>query len=213
MLKRRCERTLPGRIAKELLTEGNFGIDDRSFRVFLVLHLSPAMAEVRPGSPTTSRTSSWFGLAPHVRTRQVVASLSTAAFSISFLVFIAAATPFVLSELLNVPSGRTGDITGSLIVADELTSLALYLPIGGMCDQRGVGIVAASGYMIVTIALVLYVQCTAVWELVLVRMLFAVSFFSPLAEPVWGLDELIRLYRYRLEQRPSSQRSVPSSRA
>ena len=119
--------------------------------------------------------SAYLGLAPDVRPLQVFVSLSSAAVSISLLVFISASTPFVLSSLLDVPAGRTGDITGSLILADELTALALYLPVGGLCDRYGVKHVASGGYVIAAVALVLYVQCASVWELILVRILFAVS--------------------------------------
>lgn len=119
--------------------------------------------------------SVYLGLAPDVRPLQVFVSLSSAAVSISLLVFISASTPFVLSSLLDVPAGRTGDITGSLILADELTALALYLPVGGLCDRYGVKYVASGGYVITAVALVLYVQCASVWELILVRILFAVS--------------------------------------
>jgi len=132
---------------------------------------SPHMSEHSPSS-----SSSWLGLAPHIRPLQVIASLSTATFSISFLVFISAATPFVLSSLLHVPQRKLGDITGSLILADELTALALYLPIGVLSDRIGVRWVAGTGYAVVAVALVIYVQAVRVWELVLARILFAVSF-------------------------------------
>ncbi|GAA5833094.1 hypothetical protein JCM5353_004232, partial [Sporobolomyces roseus] len=122
---------------------------------------------------TPSHFSSWLGLAPHVRPLQVIASLSTATFSISFLVFISAATPFVLSSLLHVPQRKLGDITGSLILADELTALALYLPIGVLSDRIGVKWVAGTGYGVVAVALVVYVQAERVWQLVLARILFA----------------------------------------
>ncbi|GAA5901296.1 uncharacterized protein JCM6883_000168 [Sporobolomyces salmoneus] len=132
------------------------------------------MSDARP-------LSTWLGLATHVRPLQVFAALSTAAFSISLLVFISAATPFLLTSLLDVPANRTGDITGTLILADELTALGLYLPVGGLCDRFGVKYVASGGYLVVSIALVFYVQCRKVWELVLVRILFAAGAASLVA--------------------------------
>ncbi|GAA5834210.1 hypothetical protein JCM3766R1_004490 [Sporobolomyces carnicolor] len=153
--------------------------------------------------------SVYLGLAPDVRPLQVFVSLSSAAVSISLLVFISASTPFVLSSLLDVPAGRTGDITGSLILADELTALALYLPVGGLCDRYGVKYVASGGYVITAVALVLYVQCASVWELILVRILFAAGAASLVATISAILSSLSRVPDLRLNLNDSeiSERS------
>ncbi|GAA5926601.1 uncharacterized protein JCM15063_000319 [Sporobolomyces koalae] len=165
---------------------------------------------------TTWGFGSWLGLAPHVLPVHLSASLSTAAFSISFLVFISAATPFVLSSILNVPTRKTGDLTGILILADELTALAVYLPVGAVCDRIGIRVVAATGYAIVSAALVLYVQANTVWQLVLVRILFASGAGSLVATISAVLSSLTELppSRSELDESGISETStlLPSSR-
>ncbi|GAA5969057.1 hypothetical protein JCM21900_005768, partial [Sporobolomyces salmonicolor] len=124
-----------------------------------------------PAAP--SSLASWLGLAPWVRPLHVISLLSTCCLSISFLVFISAASSFVLSTLQHVPAAETGDAMGSLILADELSALGMYFPAGAVADRWGVRWVAVAGYVVVAIALVLYVQARDVWELVAVRVLFA----------------------------------------
>ncbi|GAA6060574.1 hypothetical protein JCM10212_006809 [Sporobolomyces blumeae] len=121
----------------------------------------------------SARRDSWLGLAPHIRPVHVVASLTSTALSISFLVWISAATPFVLSSLVKVPPSTTGAVVGRLIVADEVTALVLYLPYGAMADRWGVKPVAFVGHSLCAVALFLYPQATRVWHLVLSRVVFA----------------------------------------
>ncbi|GAA5865584.1 hypothetical protein JCM1840_001450 [Sporobolomyces johnsonii] len=130
-----------------------------------------------PGSSTQAASSSlasWLGLAPWARPLHIVSLLSTCCLSISLLVFVSAASSFVLSTLQHVPAADVGDAMGRLILADELSALGMYFPAGAVADRWGVRWVAVAGYVVVAIALVLYVQARNVWELVAVRVLFAV---------------------------------------
>ncbi|GAA5914006.1 hypothetical protein JCM5296_001538 [Sporobolomyces johnsonii] len=129
-----------------------------------------------PGSSTQAASSSlasWLGLAPWARPLHVVSLLSTCCLSISLLVFVSAASSFVLSTLQHVPAADVGDAMGRLILADELSALGMYFPAGAVADRWGVRWVAVAGYVVVAVALVLYVQARNVWELVAVRVLFA----------------------------------------
>ncbi|GAA6008354.1 hypothetical protein JCM10207_000097 [Rhodosporidiobolus poonsookiae] len=117
----------------------------------------------------------WSRLFPPLPFSSLVALLSNSLLSIASLVFINAATPFVLSLLLGIPSSRTGTVTGQGLLADELTALLAYLPAGKAADRWGVKCVAVFGHAVIAGALVLYVQARSVGELIAVRMLFAIG--------------------------------------
>ncbi|GAA5930744.1 hypothetical protein JCM10213_000799 [Rhodosporidiobolus nylandii] len=108
-------------------------------------------------------------------TSSLVALLSHSALSISYLVFINAASPFVLSTLLSVPPDRTGALTGRLLLADEMTAMAVYLPAGAAADKWGVKRAALAGHVVAAGALVAYVNQSTVGGLIAARAVFAVG--------------------------------------
>lgn len=116
----------------------------------------------------------WLGLSAQIRPSALVALFSNALLAVSHLVLINTISPFVLSTLLHVPSERTGTITGRLLLADELTALALYLPAGAVGDSLGVKWVAAVGHALVACAFVAYAKAGSVGQLIAARVLFAV---------------------------------------
>ncbi|GJN94300.1 hypothetical protein Rhopal_007374-T1 [Rhodotorula paludigena] len=123
----------------------------------------------------SSRLSAWLGLSPGVSVAVLCAVLSNALLSVSYLVLVNAASPFVLSALVAVPAHEHGRATGTLLLADELTALALYLPAGALADERGVKAVAVAGHAVVAAALVAYVQARTEAQLVAARVLFAIG--------------------------------------
>ncbi|GAA5998949.1 uncharacterized protein JCM10292_005816 [Rhodotorula paludigena] len=123
----------------------------------------------------SSRLSAWLGLSPGVSVAVLCAVLSNALLSVSYLVLVNAASPFVLSALVAVPAHEQGRATGTLLLADELTALALYLPAGALADERGVKAVAVAGHAVVATALVAYVQARTEAQLVAARVLFAIG--------------------------------------
>ncbi|KAK4047462.1 hypothetical protein OIV83_005374 [Microbotryomycetes sp. JL201] len=114
------------------------------------------------------------GVSPQTRLLGCTALLSTAVLSISFLVFLNSAQPFVLDQL-GVDKHERGHVTGQLILADELVALAGYLVWGYCADSiLGVRKVASLGYAIVALALVLFVSVDSVFPgLLTIRILFA----------------------------------------
>ena len=121
----------------------------------------------------------WLGLSPRIRYLAVAALLSNALLVVCWLVLINAGSPFILSSLLQVPADRTGAITGRLLLADELTALALYLPAGALGDKVGVKWISGLGHVLVATAFVAYVRAESVGELVAARVLFAVRRPAP----------------------------------
>ncbi|GAA5876321.1 hypothetical protein JCM8547_008884 [Rhodosporidiobolus lusitaniae] len=107
----------------------------------------------------------------------LVALISNALIAINSLVFINASSPFVLTTLLGVSSSRSGALVGTLLLADELTALAVYLPVGVWTARGRYGVkgVACAGHCVVALALVAYVQARNFGQLLVARVLFAVG--------------------------------------
>ncbi|EAA28461.3 hypothetical protein GE21DRAFT_4529 [Neurospora crassa] len=96
-------------------------------------------------------------------------------FSISFLVFLNSSVSFVITDLIGVKHG-VGDIVGTLGFVDEIVAL-IACPFWGLVSDRvGVRHVAVTGYAIIGLSLLVFVQATNVYpQLLLARILFAVG--------------------------------------
>ncbi|RMJ25658.1 Mfs transporter [Aspergillus sp. HF37] len=101
--------------------------------------------------------------------------LAVCPFSIAFLVFMNSTVSFVVTELIGLHGGE-GDAVGTLGFADELLALAACPVWGMLSDRIGVRHVCAAGYVIVALALALFVQATNVYpQLLLGRLLFSLG--------------------------------------
>lgn len=135
------------------------------------------------GAMTRSRLTHHLGLGPTVRPLNVVALLSSALLSISFLVFLNSIQPFYLSTVLGVPSDILGTVTGNLILADELCALVLVFVWGAVSDRVTVRWVAVLGHLFVAAGLGSYTVSRRVYPDVLgSRLVFSVSAEGSLGE-------------------------------
>lgn len=101
--------------------------------------------------------------------------LGISLFSISFLVFLNSSISFVITDLLG-QKNNVGDAVGTLGFADELVALVACPAWGLASDRLGVRWVAALGYIIIGLALSLFVQAKNLYpQLLLARILFAVG--------------------------------------
>ncbi|KAK4169498.1 hypothetical protein QBC43DRAFT_226715 [Cladorrhinum sp. PSN259] len=101
--------------------------------------------------------------------------LGISLFSISFLVFLNSSVSFVITDLIGVKEG-VGDIVGTLGFVDEVVAL-IACPIWGLVsDRAGVRYVSVIGYVVIGLALLLFVQARNVYpQLLLARIFFAVG--------------------------------------
>ncbi|RAH45555.1 putative MFS transporter [Aspergillus brunneoviolaceus CBS 621.78] len=96
-------------------------------------------------------------------------------FSIAFLVFLNSSVSFVVTELLGLDAGE-GDAVGTLGFADELLALIACPLWGVLSDRIGVRNVCVTGYGIIAIALLVFVQAKNVYpQLLLGRLLFSLG--------------------------------------
>ncbi|KIW65642.1 hypothetical protein, variant [Phialophora macrospora] len=96
-------------------------------------------------------------------------------FSIAFLVFLNSSVSFVITDLIGKKDG-VGDAVGSLGFADELLALVACPFWGLLSDRMGLRFVCVSGYLIICLALILFVQAKNVYpQLLLARLFFSLG--------------------------------------
>ena len=101
--------------------------------------------------------------------------LAVCPFSIAFLVFLNSSVSFVVTDIIHLDHG-VGDVVGTLGFADELLALIVCPFWGVLSDRIGVRWVCVAGYLLVAIALVIFVQCKNVYpQLLLGRLLFSLG--------------------------------------
>jgi len=101
--------------------------------------------------------------------------LGISLFSISFLVFLNSSVSFVITDLIGKKHG-VGDVVGTLGFADEIVALVACPAWGLVSDRLGVKWVAAMGYLIIGVSLMVFVQAKNVYpQLLLARVFFALG--------------------------------------
>ena len=96
-------------------------------------------------------------------------------FTIGLLTFIGVGTPYVLSEILNVPQTKQGIVTGNLVFWTEITTLLLFGPIGIAADKIGRKIVYVLGFLFMGLGYALYPTAESVNELIFYRVIYAIG--------------------------------------
>ena len=114
-------------------------------------------------------------LSPGVNKLNAFTLLYAAFFTIGLLTFIGVSTPYVLSEILNVKQSSQGIVTGNLVFWTEVTTLALFGPIGIAADRIGRKFVYVSGFLFMGIGYALYPTAESINELIIYRVIYAIG--------------------------------------
>ena len=114
-------------------------------------------------------------LSPGVTRRAMVTFYYAAIFSTGLMTFMNFAQPFVLTELLKVPLGEQGRVSGNLGFVSELVIIACVAAAGALSDRVGRRPIYAAGFAIMAAAYVLYPFAGTVGELMGLRCVFAVG--------------------------------------
>lgn len=127
------------------------------------------------GDITIWLVSPSMGLFTATRLQVATYLLVVCPFSIAFLVYLNSSVSFVITDLIGQDKG-VGDAVGTLGFADELLAL-VACPIWGLISDRvGVRLVCFAGYMIIGLALFIFVQAKHVYpDLLLGRLLFSLG--------------------------------------
>jgi MFS family permease len=91
---------------------------------------------------------------------------------VSFMSFM---QPYVLTELLNVPAEEQGALTGNLHAFQEVIFIAVAGLVGAISDKLGRPIVYGAGFLVVAAGYALYPVTDEIYQLYIVRALFAVG--------------------------------------
>ena len=101
--------------------------------------------------------------------------LGVCPFSIAFLVFLNSSVSFVVTDLIGQTDG-VGSVVGTLGFADELVALIACPFWGLLSDRIGVRLVCFAGYVIIALALVVFVSARNVYpQLLLARLFFSIG--------------------------------------
>ncbi len=114
-------------------------------------------------------------LNPGITRRAMVTFYVAALASTGLMTFMNFAQPFVLGELLHVPLGEQGRVSGHLGFVSELVIIAVVLAAGVLSDRIGRRAIYATGFMVLGLAYVLYPMAGTVGELTALRAVYAVG--------------------------------------
>jgi MFS family permease len=114
-------------------------------------------------------------LAPGVSRRAMMTFYYAAIFSTGLMAFMNFAQPFVLAEILGVPRGQEGRVSGNLGFVSELVIIVFVAAAGAFSDRVGRRPVYAAGFLILAVAYVAYPLATSIGELTALRCVYAVG--------------------------------------
>ncbi|KAJ9662077.1 hypothetical protein H2198_001619 [Neophaeococcomyces mojaviensis] len=138
--------------------------------------------------------------------------LGVCPFSIAFLVFLNSSVSFIVTDLIGREHG-VGDAVGNLGFADELVALIACPFWGLLSDRIGVRLVCSIGYIIIGIALFVFVQAKNVYpQLLLGRLFFSVggAAASTMVTAVLPTMSFIDQSSSEIPRRPNGHQPVPS---
>ncbi len=124
------------------------------------------------------QTCSKFGpvwLAPEIGKGNAWTLMYAAFFTIGLLTFIGIGTPYVLTEILKVPTGEQGTISGNLVFWTEIVTLLVFGPVGIAADRIGRKSVYLFGFLSMGLGYALYPTADTVTELTIFRLIYAVG--------------------------------------
>lgn len=128
-----------------------------------------------PTAPSPSRFTNYLGLDPTVTPLNALSLLSSSLLTITFFVSLNSIQPFLLTSL-GIKSKEIGNVTGTLILVDEIVSLSLYFVFGVLADRFGVRMIASGGHLAAGMGMMGYAIAGKVWPWLLVaRIIFAVG--------------------------------------
>jgi len=112
-------------------------------------------------------------LAPGISKTNAFALMYGAFFTIGLLSYIAVGTPYVLTEILDIPTAKQGTISGNLVVWNEITMLLVFGPVGMAADRIGRKSIYVFGFLTMGLGYALYPIAGSVAELTVYRIIYA----------------------------------------
>lgn len=114
-------------------------------------------------------------LSPGVGKGNAWTLMYAAFFTIGLLTFIGIGTPYVLTEILQIPTGEQGTVSGNLVFWTEIVTLLLFGPVGIAADRIGRKSVYLFGFLTMGVGYALYPIASSLTELTLYRIIYAIG--------------------------------------
>jgi len=114
-------------------------------------------------------------LAPGITRGNAYAFMLACFAVIGFLTFVNVGQAYVLNEILMIPRGDQGVITGNLAFFTEIVVITLIGGLGVWSDRIGRRPILGAGLLIIALSYVLYPLASSVTELTVYRMIYAVG--------------------------------------
>lgn len=114
-------------------------------------------------------------LEPGISRLNVYTLLYASFFTIASSVFLSTSQPYIFMEILKIPIEAQGQLSGDLVLFNEIVVLLLIGPLGVLADKIGRRPIYAAGFLFLFIGYMLYPTASSVTELTIYRMIFAVG--------------------------------------
>jgi len=114
-------------------------------------------------------------LTPGIGYGNAAAGIYASFTTIGLLIYLSFVQPYLLTEVLNIPQGDQGSITGRLASLTEVVQIIAMSTIGAMSDQLGRRVIFVLGFVFLGIGYFLYPPADSVLQLTIFRLIFAVG--------------------------------------
>ncbi|MDJ0929256.1 MAG: MFS transporter [Gammaproteobacteria bacterium] len=112
---------------------------------------------------------------PGVTAKNLAALYFASFFGIATMSFINTSQPYVLTEIMNIPLGEQGTLSGRLTVIQEITLLLLLGPVGALSDKFGRKPIYITAFLLLALAYFLYPLASSLAMLFMFRIVFAMG--------------------------------------
>jgi MFS family permease len=116
-----------------------------------------------------------FWIRPGLTRRNVGTVIFASFVAIAMTVYLSLIQPYVLNEIVKIPSARQGTVTGSLVAMSEAITVLLVGFVGAWADRVGRRLVFSVGFILVAVGYLLYPLASSETQLYLFRAVFAVG--------------------------------------
>lgn len=131
------------------------------------------MNRFRPDLTGTKFGPLWF--MPGIRRIDAAALLLMVIMNISMITLFTFIQPYLLTEIMHIPQGRQGALTGYLGSLQEIVLLLLMGIVGAMSDTAGRRKLAALGFIAIAAGFWLYPLAGSELQLYLIRIVFGIG--------------------------------------
>ena len=114
-------------------------------------------------------------LEPGISRLNIYTLLYASFFTIASSVFLSFTQPYLFNTILNIPVDSQGELSGQLVLVNEIVVIALIGPLGVLADKIGRRPIYAAGFFFLFLGYTLYPTAETIPELMAYRMVFAVG--------------------------------------